>query len=174
MPAIKTYTRIWKAKRIIYTINDMVLPFPVPLMGAFIFLITFIPLAIVVYGLFGAPLSNPFVFFITVGIPGLFAFYGNKPIWEEKTLVEYLSAQVEFMFEKKALSDLEPDEVPFGQYYAVRQRIWKPTAELTANEKKIAQENNAKEEARIRKKAKRIRNKQENPKSLYGKKKAKR
>lgn len=144
MPPIKTYTRIWKSQKILYAFQDIILPFPVPLLGAGIFLVAFLPIAGIAYGVIGLPITNLTVALFTVGFPALLAWGANKPIWEDKNLFEYLSSQVNYLMSPKVLSDLSADDEPLGLYYIVEQKIWKPTNDLTTKEIEAARKNNKK------------------------------
>lgn len=126
---IKTYTHIWNMPRVFYTFGNMNLPRPVSLLSAAIFLgvgLVWIPL---IWFVFHPPVGSPFTWMLLLGGPGIAAWMGNKPVFEDKNIVQYLGSQFHFIAEPPTWSDLEPDKNLPGQGYANQHKWWEPFPE---------------------------------------------
>ncbi len=100
----KTYTSIWNEEKKIYAIHELTLPVPVGFkqIGLFVFAaIIWMPIMAVI----GVPFMNPFGLFTWFVVPIALAAFGNKQIFEGKSIIQYVSSAVSFMFEPKRILD---------------------------------------------------------------------
>lgn len=103
---IKTFTNFWNIEKKIYSIYDIQLPFAVSIRSVGIFAATGIPYWIIL-SIFGVPFGlSTLVFWIAV--PLILSIIGNRPIFEGKNIVDYLTSQIKFLFESKKYKGLEP------------------------------------------------------------------
>jgi hypothetical protein len=136
---IRTYTRIWSTGKTIYSLADITLPRPVSVITLAVFggvSIIWVPFVFMVLGL---AFSSPISWMIALGVPGVLAWMGNKPIFEDKRLLEYVMAQVGYFSEPHFLSDMKAESYEDGQVFTNQQGIWEPAPSerpIPANGKK--------------------------------------
>lgn len=123
---IKTYTRIWNTPRTLYSFGDIQLPRPVSVITAVVFLAAaaiWVPIAIM---LFSPSFTSASTVLLLLGPPGLAAWAGNKPIFEDKNIIHYLMSIAEYLQEPKEISDLAPEDEETGTEYRVTPSWWEP------------------------------------------------
>lgn len=103
---IKTFTSFWNIEKKIYSIYDIQLPFAVSIRSIGIFTVTGIPYWIIL-SIFGVPFGlSTLVFWLAV--PLILSIIGNRPMFEGKNIVDYLTSQIKYLFESKRYKGLEP------------------------------------------------------------------
>lgn len=128
---IRTYTRIWSTGKTLYSVMDITLPRPVSVITIAVFggiSIIWMPFVFMVLQL---NFSSPMTWMIAAGVPGVLAWMGNKPIFEDKQLLDYVRSQVGHFSEPKYLSDMKPESYADGQAFVNQQGIWEPTNQST-------------------------------------------
>ena len=104
---IRTFTSFWDLEKKLYSIYDFQMPFPISLRVIGVFAGTGVPwwgLLSILQVSFGSPW-----YLIWVIPPAFFAWFGSKPIFEKKTLFQYLRSRIQYLFENKNYKRLEPD-----------------------------------------------------------------
>lgn len=105
---IRTFTSFWSLERKLYTVYDVTLPMPISLRVLGVFVGTGAPWWLLMW-LLHIPLSSPW-YLIWLVPPAAFGYFGSKPIFEGKTLFQYLRSRIQYLFENKAYKGaLEPD-----------------------------------------------------------------
>lgn len=103
---IKTFTSFWNIEKKIYSIYDIQLPFAVSIRSIGIFTVTGIPYWIIL-SIFGVPFGlSTLVFWLAV--PLILSIIGNRPMFEGKNIVDYLTSQIKYLFESKRYKGLKP------------------------------------------------------------------
>lgn len=118
---IRNYTSFWNLEKKVYSFYDIQLPVPLSLRVLGVFVGTGIPW----WGLMmllHIPLSPPW-FLIWLIIPGGLAWVGNKPWFEGKTLLGYVRARIQYLFENKSYKRLEPDLNKYEEEIEVEQNV---------------------------------------------------
>lgn len=123
---IRTYTHIWSQSRVFYTFMDWTLPKPIPVNTAVIFLLTALVWAPLVHLIASPPMTSPYTWVAYASVPAIAAYFGSRPVFEEKTLFQYVTSQVSYFMQPKALADMSPDEDDNGVEKAVSTRVWNP------------------------------------------------
>lgn len=100
----KTYTNIWNQDKKLYSIYELELPTPVSFRQIGLFFIGALLWAPLMYVLH-VPISNAGGFILWVAPPFVLAWIGNRPIFEDKTLFQWLFGFIGFFFEPKAIMD---------------------------------------------------------------------
>lgn len=103
---IRTFTNFWNIEKKIYSIYDIQLPVAVSLRAVGVFAGTGVPYWIIL-NLFGIQIGLS-TFLIFLAPPVVFAIIGNKPIFEGKSLVDYLQSRIKFLFESRKYKGLRP------------------------------------------------------------------
>lgn len=104
---IKTYTNIWNEEKKLYSIYEWQLPTPVGFRQIGLFFIggiIWIPLMFFL----GTPIDSSIGFIIWFGPPVALAILGNRPIFEDKTLIQYVQSNIGHMMEPKNILDGNP------------------------------------------------------------------
>lgn len=107
----------------LYTIYDVTLPMPISLKVAGAFAATGLPwwglLAVI-----NVPFGDFFMFYLFPPI-GL-AFMASKPIFQKKTLSEFLVSQIKYLLQPKRLAGLRPLRYKYNQPERIIIRIFRP------------------------------------------------
>lgn len=103
---IRTFTSFWNVEKKVYSIYDLQLPVAISIRSLGIFVGAAIPYWIIL-SIFGVPF-NLSTIIIWLAFPTLIAVLGNRPIFEGKTLIDYLTSRVKFLFESKKYKGLTP------------------------------------------------------------------
>ena len=91
----------------LYSIYEFSLPVAIPLKVIGIFLLVGVPwwlLLSVVHFPFGSPWYLAWII-----PPAALAWFGSRPIFEGKTLFQYLASRIKFLFENKRYKGITPD-----------------------------------------------------------------
>lgn len=104
---VRTFTSFWSLERKLYSIYDFSLPFPVSLRVLGVFFGTGIPWWSLMFVLQVS--FNPPWYLLWVIPPALLAWLGSKPIFEGKTLFQYLRSRAQYLFENRNYKGLHPD-----------------------------------------------------------------
>lgn len=105
---IRTFTSFWALERKLYTIYDWTLPMPVSLRVLGVFVGTGAPWWLLMF-LLQVPFSAPWYLLWLIPPAGL-AYFGSKPIFEGKTLFQYLRSRFQYLTENRNYKGpLEPD-----------------------------------------------------------------
>lgn len=110
---IKTFTSFWNIEKKIYSIYDIQLPFAVSIRSVGVFAATGIPYWLIL-SMFGVPFGLSSMIF-WVAPPLVFAIIGNRPIFEGKNIVDYLSSQIKYLFESKRYKGLNASTEKTGE-----------------------------------------------------------
>lgn len=121
---IRTFTNFWNMERKLYAIYDVSLPMPISLKVAGAFLLTGIPWWGLL-ALLNVPFGQFFIFWIFP--PVGFGYLASKPIFQKKTLIEFLISQVKYMNEPKKLSGFRAIEHQFNTKYRLTVKVFKRT-----------------------------------------------
>lgn len=103
---IKTFTSFWNIEKKVYSIYDIQLPFAVSIRSIGVFAVTGVPYWIIL-NIFGMPFGLQTII-VWLAIPLALSVIGNKPIFEGKNIVDYLSSRIKFLFESKKYKGLKP------------------------------------------------------------------
>lgn len=101
---IKTFTNFWNIEKKVYSIYDIQLPFAVSIRSIGIFAVTGVPYWIIL-SIFGMPFGLSTIIF-WLAVPLILSIIGNRPIFEGKNIVDYLTSQIKFLFESKRYKGL--------------------------------------------------------------------
>lgn len=104
---IRNYTNFWNLERKFYSFQDIQLPVPVSVRVLLVFVFTGIPWWGLMF-LLNVSLGSPW-FLIWLVPPAGLAWVGGKPIFEGKTLFQYIRSRIVYIFENKNYKRLEPD-----------------------------------------------------------------
>ena len=118
---IRTFTNFWALERKLYSIYDFSLPFPVSLRVLGVFVGTGAPW----WGLLGLlhiPISSPW-YLIWIIPPAVFAYFGSKPVFEGKTLFQYLRSRIQYLFENRNYKGLQPDLNKYDEVVEIKHNI---------------------------------------------------
>jgi hypothetical protein len=118
---IRTFTNFWTLERKLYTVYDFTLPFPISLRVLGVFVGTGTPWWLLMW-LVQMPFSSP-LYLVWILPPAAFAYFGSKPIFEGKTLFQYLRSRIQYLFENKNYKGLEPDLNKYGQTVVIQTSI---------------------------------------------------
>lgn len=120
---IRTYTNFWNLERKFYSFFDISLPVPVSLVFAGLLVGTGIPWALLMW-LVQMPLTSPW-FLIWIMPPVGLAYLGSKPIFEQKTLFQFLATQIQFLLQdRRYKAALTPDLNKYGETIPVSKSIF--------------------------------------------------
>lgn len=118
---VRNYTPFWSLERKIYSFYDVQLPFPISLTLLGVFLAVGIPWGFLMWAL-QVPLTPPW-FLIWLVPPGFVAWASNKPIFEGKTLIEFVRSRVKHLTENRKYKRLEPDLTKYDDTILIEQNI---------------------------------------------------
>lgn len=121
---IQDYTSFWNLERKVYSFYDVQLPVPVSLRVLGVFVGTGVPWWFLMWAV-GMPLGTPW-YLVWLIPPVFFAWFGNKPIFEGKTLIGYLATRVKHLFENKNYKRLEPDLNKYESNIEIEQNVITP------------------------------------------------
>ncbi len=122
---IKTYTAFWSMEKKLYSIYDVSLPFPISLRAVGIFLGLGVPWMILM-NVLHVP-SGPPWFLLYIAPPGFFAYFGAKPLAEDKNIFQLLSSRVKFIFQSKFYKGLSPMIDDSADEYVISSKVWQRT-----------------------------------------------
>ena len=110
---IRTFTNFWNMEKKLYAIYDLSLPVPISLRVVGAFLLTGLPW----WGLM-ALLHIPFGSFIVFWVlpPILLGYMASKPMFQKKTLMEFLISQATYFTQPKKLGGLREIDNSYGSY----------------------------------------------------------
>lgn len=120
-----TFTRLWTARKRIYSINDLKLPTPIDLVQAGLFIMVaaiWIPILAVI----GVPFANAMGAVAYVSVPGLIAWVGNKPIFDGKNLFGYATSQISYLGQPKIWNGFEPEKFTPNEKVLITTEVWTP------------------------------------------------
>lgn len=103
---VRTYTNMWNEEKKLYSIYEWTLPTPVGFrqIGLFVFgAVMWMPIMYVLH----VPIGTPVGLVIWFTVPVLLAIFGNKQIFEAKSIFQYLQSVIGHMFEPKHVLDGE-------------------------------------------------------------------
>lgn len=118
---VRTFTSFWDLEKKLYSIYDFQMPVPISLRVLGVFVGTGVPWWILL-SILNVSLGAPW-YLLYVLPPGLFAWFGSKPIFEGKTLFQYLRSRIQFLFENKNYKRLEPDLNKYNTTIEIKQRV---------------------------------------------------
>ena len=118
---IRTFTSFWALERKLYSIYDFSLPFPISLRVLGVFVGTGTPWWLTLW-LLHVPITSPW-YLIWLIPPAAFAYFGSKPIFEGKTLFQYLRSRIQYLFENRAYKGLEPDLNKYEEIVEIKHNI---------------------------------------------------
>lgn len=118
---VRTFTSFWDLEKKLYTIYDFQMPFPISLRVLGIFIGTGLPWWILLFTI-NVPIGAPWYLFYLLP-PAAFGWFGSKPIFEGKTLFQYIRSRVQYLFENKNYKRLEPDLNKYDSTIKMNQHI---------------------------------------------------
>lgn len=109
---IPTFTHLWKIDGVLYTLGDWVLPTPVNIRSAIVFIVTLAPQAIILFkfGLFGQ------LGIASLAISAFLGWAADKPAFGGRTITQLVVDHWEYMMSKKNSYDLMEDSKPGSSY----------------------------------------------------------
>lgn len=119
---VRTFTNFWNMERKLYAIYDVSLPVPISLKVVGAFLLTGIPW----WGLMAllqVPFSNPGYLFWVLP-PILLGYLASKPIFQRKTISQFLMSYVRFYFQPKRLAGLKKPTYPVDQNFKLTSKVF--------------------------------------------------
>lgn len=120
---IRTYTNFWNLERKFYSFFDVSLPVPISLTVAGLFIGTGIPWWFLMWAV-GLQATNGLMLALWVFPPAILAYFGAKPIFEQKTLFQYLATQIQYLMQdKRYKSALNPDLEKYGEELRMEKEI---------------------------------------------------
>lgn len=122
---INTYTNVWASSKRLYTIGDISLPAPVPLASAGIFILALILWAPLLWTL-GVPVANGVGLAFYASIPVGLAWIGNKPIFHNKSILQYVIGFTRYLSEPKVWTALQNDKDMRKEKIAISSTVWIP------------------------------------------------
>jgi hypothetical protein len=121
---IRTFTNFWNFEKKVYSIYDIQLPVAISLRQLGVFLLVGGPYWLLL-NIFGVPFEINFLFLILwLGPPLAASVLGNRPIFEGKTLIQYLSSRVKFIFESKNHKGLSPATEKYGNTVKLKEQYY--------------------------------------------------
>lgn len=118
---VKNYTPFWSLEKKIYSFYDVQLPFPISLTLVGVFVAVGIPWGFLMW-LLHVPFGTPW-YLVWIVPPGVVAWFSNKPIFEGKTLIEYVKSRVHYLTENRKYKRLEPDLTKYDLPIVIEQNI---------------------------------------------------
>lgn len=122
---LPTYTSIWQVERRLYKIEDWVLPAPIPLVAAGVFVAVGLVWVALLRSFGTALTENTGVLYLVP--PGLAAWGATRPLAEHKRLDQLVLSRVRYLLQPRRLVRLREWRQPSRAcFYA---QIWHPTRE---------------------------------------------
>ena len=121
---VKTYTDFWGMEKKIYSLYDLSLPAPVSIRTVGIFLGIGLPWVLLLSALH-VTLEPPW-FLLYIVPPAALAYFGGKPIFEGKNLMQYMASRGRYLFQSKYYKGLTPTMDDSEVYYEVSLKVWHP------------------------------------------------
>lgn len=118
---VRNFTAFWNLERKVYSFYDVQLPVPISLRVLGVFVGSGAPWWGIL-ALLQVPIGTPW-YLIWIIPPALLAWLGGKPIFEGKTLIEYLRSRAQYVFENKSYKRLEPDLNKYEESIEVEQNV---------------------------------------------------
>jgi hypothetical protein len=106
----------------LYSLYDLSLPAPVSIRTVLIFVGVALPWSALLFFL-QVPFSPPWFILYPV-LPLAAAYFGNKPIFEGKNLIEYLQSRIKYVFQPNKYKRLEPYTEKPTETYTVNAEVW--------------------------------------------------
>lgn len=119
---VKTYTDFWSMEKKLYSIYDFSLPAPISLRAVAIFLAVGAPW-VGLMALLHVPFDPPW-FLIYLAPPGFLAYFGARPIFENKTIFQVISSRIKYIFQSKYYKGLTPMIDDTKVEYIVTSKVW--------------------------------------------------
>ena len=115
---VKNYTNIWSEEKKLYSIYEWTLPVPVGFRQLGLFALG----AVVwcpIMALLHVDIATAFGFVLWFGPPIALAILGNKPIFEAKSIFQYLRSVIGYLFQPKVIMDgrgvdMKKEKLVFG------------------------------------------------------------
>ncbi len=129
---IVTYTNVFNTKRTLYGIQDMALPFPIPLDAVGIFVLSAAPWFAMLnyifnYGIISHALIS---FVIWVGPPGLLAYLSAQKTFENRAFIDYMKAQIIYIITRGVWADLNKKNNYIEDGYRIDVSYWEKVKEV--------------------------------------------
>jgi hypothetical protein len=122
---IRTFTGFWNQEKKLYSINDIALPFAIPLRTLGVLLLSGIPWWILLGAILHVPITNGIILILYVGPPALLGWLGSRPILEGKTLLQYVKSHLAYwLTESKDWKGLTPNRDGTEQDYETSYRLY--------------------------------------------------
>jgi len=86
---VRTFTTFWNQEKKLYSINDIALPFAIPLRTLGVFVLTALPWWILMGAILHVPFDGGVAIVIYFGPPALVGWLGSRPIFEGKSLFQF-------------------------------------------------------------------------------------
>lgn len=122
---IRTYTNVWSTSKRLYTIGDISLPQPIPLVAAGIFIFTMAIWAPILSA-FGVAFNNGVGIAIYLSVPAAAAWVGNKPIFHGKSILQYILGMLAYFRQPRVWTALRDDKDMRGEKIQARLTAWIP------------------------------------------------
>ena len=120
---VRTFTSFWNQDRKLYALNDVKLPAAISLRVLVVFILTAAPWWGILY-LVHFPIQSPWYLIWLLPPVGL-ALAANRPIYQGKTLFEYLLSRASYIFlESKRYKGLDPETEEPKSLYLVEQAVF--------------------------------------------------
>ena len=119
---LPTYTSIWLIERRLYKVYDWVLPMPVSIPQAGVFLVTLLLWGLLLQGL-NVPV-RPSTGWLYLVPPGFAAWASERPLVEEKRPHELAASQIRYVFEPRMLRRLAERRQPNRVH--ITGTVWSP------------------------------------------------
>lgn len=101
---VRTYTDFWEMERKLYALNDVSLPFPLPLRTVGVFALVGVPwMGLLAF--IGIPFDATWWLFWLLP-PAAIGYFASKQIFERKTLIQYGLSRFKFLSQAKRYKGL--------------------------------------------------------------------
>lgn len=123
---IRTFTSFWNQEKKLYSINDIALPFAIPLRTLGVLLLTGVPWWFILGAVLHVPLTNGVWLIFYVGPPALLGWLGSRPVLEGKTLFQFAKSHALYwMAEAKDWKGLTPNRAGVSKEYTAAYRVYR-------------------------------------------------
>lgn len=123
---IRTFTSFWNQEKKLYSINDIALPFAIPLRTLGVLLLSGVPYWVLLGAILHVPIDNGLMLIIYVGPPALLGWLGSRPVLEGKTLMQFLrSHALYWISEAKDWKGLTPNREGVNASYEASYRVYR-------------------------------------------------
>lgn len=119
---IKTFTSFWSIEKKLYSIYDFSLPMPISLRVLGVFVGIAIPWWVIL-AIIHVPISSP-GYLLYLAVPAVIAYLASNPLFEKKTLFQFLGSRIKFLFENRHYKGLTPDLEDKEAHYIVNQKVF--------------------------------------------------